>query len=130
MDDPQSMVAKPALGQGGVDFASVANQVEGSNSLVGLECAFGAFDDHSATVVATHHIHCNSHNRTGRGETRFRALEPSGSCCHCDDLAPFIIAAGGANPVWHVRGRALRTRTKLRQSQHAVIRAAHALTAS
>src|SRR5439155_453920 len=34
-----------------------------------------------------------------------------------------------ADPVGHVRGRALRTRAELRQGQHAVVRAAHALTA-
>ena len=70
MDDTHAMVAEPALGQGGVDFTSVADQVEGGDSLVSLQSPLDAFDDHPATVVATHDIHCDSHRGTGRGETR------------------------------------------------------------
>src|ERR1035438_3447378 len=70
------MVAKPALGQGGMDFAAVADQIESRNSLVGLQGPFGALDDHSASVVATHDIHCDSHKRTGSGETRSASGNP------------------------------------------------------
>src|ERR1035441_2817470 len=88
----------------------------------------GALDDHPASVVATHDIHCDSHKETQRGETPRCAREPSGFRRHTQHLPSFIIAAGGANPVWHIRCRALWARTELRQSQHAVVRAAHALT--
>ena len=57
-------------------------------------------------------------------------MGPSGSGGHGDNLAPFVVAAGGANPVGHVRGRTLRTLAELRQGEHAVIRATHALTTS
>jgi hypothetical protein len=95
-----------------------------------LQGSLRAFNYDPAAVVATHDIHCNSHKQTGSGERRSAAGNPSGSGSHGNDLAPLVIAAGGANPVGHVRGRALRTRTELRQGQHAVIRAAHALTTS
>ena len=65
----------------------------------------------------------------GRGSGAALRVRNSGSGGDGDDLAPLVVAAGGANPVRHVRGRALRTGAELRQGQHAVIRAAHALAA-
>jgi hypothetical protein len=44
-------------------------------------------------------------------------------------LTAFIIAAGGANPMRHIRRGALRADTQLRQLQHAVVSTAHALPA-
>jgi hypothetical protein len=75
MDNAHAMVAKPALGQGGVDFAPIADQVEGGNPLVGLQGPLGALDDHPASVVATHDIHCDSHKETQRGNTPALSLE-------------------------------------------------------
>src|SRR2546423_5046106 len=54
----------------------------------------------------------------------------SGSGGHGDDLAALVVATGRANPVGHVRRRALRASAELRDRHHAVIRAAHSLTAS
>ena len=130
MNHANAMVTKPALGQGGMDFASIADQVKSADALVGLERPLRAFDDHPAAVVATHDIHCNSHIGTGRGETSRCAKGLSGSGCHGNNLASLVVAAGGANPVRHVGGRALRTLVELRQDEHAVIRATHALTTS
>jgi hypothetical protein len=69
MDHMYAVVAKSALWQSAVNLASVADQVEGSDPLFGLESPFDALDDHSTSVVATHDIHCNSHISTKRGET-------------------------------------------------------------
>src|ERR1019366_10387971 len=99
MDDAHAMVTKPSLGQGGVDFAPIANQVKGGNPLIGLQSPLGALDDHPAAVVATHDIHCDSHKETQRGETPRCAREPSGSGCHTEHLAPLVVAARGANSV-------------------------------
>src|ERR1043166_9646905 len=49
---------------------------------------------------------------------------------HRNNLTALVIAAGGADPVRHVRGRALRAGAQLWQGKHAVVRAAHALTTS
>jgi hypothetical protein len=76
VDDAHAMVAKSALGQGGMDFTPIANQIEGGNSLVGLQGPLGTLDDHPASVVATHDIHCDSHKRTGGGETRSALWNP------------------------------------------------------
>ena len=48
------MITKPALGQGSMNFAAVAHQVEGANPRVGLQGPFDALDDHPAAVVAAH----------------------------------------------------------------------------
>src|ERR1051326_2071277 len=49
---------------------------------------------------------------------------------HRNNLTALVIAAGGADPVRHVRGRALRAGAQLWQGKHAVVRAARALTTS
>jgi hypothetical protein len=59
-----------------MDFAAVADQVEGGNPLVSLQSPLGALDNDTASVVATHDIHCDSHKRTGSGETRFPLWNP------------------------------------------------------
>jgi hypothetical protein len=40
----------------------VADEVNGSEVFVGFESSFDSFDDHFATVVATHDIHCDAHS--------------------------------------------------------------------
>ena len=59
---------KPRAGRAAWISASVADQVKGGDSRVGLQRPLGALDDDPAAVVATHDIHCDSHNRTERGE--------------------------------------------------------------
>jgi hypothetical protein len=61
MDDADAMIAKASYRQGGMDFGFVADEIQGGDLLIGLEGAFGAFNDHTAPVVATHDIHCDSH---------------------------------------------------------------------
>src|SRR5438105_2087143 len=56
--------------------------------------------------------------------------ERSSPGCDGEDLAPLVVPAGRANPVRHVRRRALRASAQLRNGHHAVVRAAHSLTAS
>jgi len=70
MDDAHPVVAEAALGQGGVDLAAIADEVESRDLRIGLERPQGPLDHDSATVVAPHDIHCDSHNATGSGETR------------------------------------------------------------
>ena len=55
------MVAKTPGRQGGVDFGLIADQKKGGDFLVVLQRPLDAFDDDSASVVAAHDIHCNSH---------------------------------------------------------------------
>ena len=57
-----SMIPETARRQGGMDGGLIADQVQSVDPAVGLKGAAHAFDDHAATMVATHHIHCNSHN--------------------------------------------------------------------
>ena len=70
VDYAHAMVAKAALGQSGVDFASMADEIESGDLWIGLQSPIGAFDHNPATVVATHDIHCDSHKQTGSSETR------------------------------------------------------------
>ena len=131
MNHVDTVIAKPALRQGSMNLAPVTNEVKGGNSAISLQSPVGALADHTTAVVATHDIHCNSHKGgPGTAKTPFSALEESSASRDGDHLTPFVIAAGGADSVRHVRGRALRTGTELRQGQHAVIGPAHALTAS
>ena len=51
---------------GGADFGFVADEKQGGDGAVCVECLFDAFDDDPATVVATHDIHCDSHKRRER----------------------------------------------------------------
>lgn len=53
----------------------------------------------------------------------------SGSSSDGEDLAAFVVTAGGADPVRNVRGGALRTGAELRHGHDAIVSAAHALTA-
>jgi hypothetical protein len=46
------------------------------------------------------------------------------------DLAAFVIAAGGADPMRDIRSRALGTSAELRDGHDAIVSAAHALAAS
>ena len=64
------MVAEAALGQGGVDLAPIADEVQGGNLRIGLQSPLGALNHDPATVVAPHDIHCDSHKGSGSGETR------------------------------------------------------------
>jgi len=59
---------------------------------------------------------------------RFRAGLGSGS--DGNDLASLVVPTGGANPMGHVGGGALRATAQLRQSHHAVVSAPHPLTTS
>ena len=61
VDDAHAMVAKAACRQGGVDFGLVADQVKGGDFLVVFQRPLDAGDDDTATVVAAHDIHCDSH---------------------------------------------------------------------
>jgi hypothetical protein len=67
VDHLHAVSTEPARGQGGMDFRLVTHQVKRADLFVGLECPLGPLDDHPATVVATHDIHCDSH-KAGRGE--------------------------------------------------------------
>src|SRR5262245_9827295 len=60
---------------------------------------------------------------------RRRVLNRSASRGDAEYLAAFIITARRANPVRHVWSGALGASAELRQSQHAVVSAAHTLTA-
>ena len=48
---------------------------------------------------------------------------------YCKDLTSFIIAAGGTDPMGHIRSTALRAGAQLGQGHDTVIRPAHALAA-
>ena len=56
------MVAETAWRQRRVDGSLVADEVEGSDFFVGLKRELGTGDDHSATMVTAHDIHCDSHS--------------------------------------------------------------------
>ena len=56
-------------------------------------------------------------------------LTSIGSGSDGDHLASLVITAGRADPVGHIGCRALRAGAELRQRQHAVVSAAHALAA-
>ena len=128
MDDAHAMVAKAAFGQGGMDIAPITDEVKGADFFISLKCALGSFDDDPATVVATHDIHCDSH-KDGPCDNRAAARwNWSSSGSYSNDLASFIIATGRTSPMRHVGSGALRTGAELRQSQNAVVSAAHALT--
>src|ERR1041385_303818 len=96
----------------------VADEVEGADFVAGLECAFGAFDDDPTTVVATHDIHCNSHNwpdAENGSSTPARELTPG---CDAQNLASFIVAAGRADPMGDIRRGALGASAELRSEEH------------
>jgi len=49
------------VGQGALDLAAIADEVEGCDARVGPERQAGAFDDHATSVVASHHINGDAH---------------------------------------------------------------------
>src|SRR5205814_584829 len=102
------------------------DQVELGNGWVGLQRQPDSIDDDTTSVVATHDIHYDSHKSKERnGRKAGCALEilcPSGDG---DDLASFIKAASGADPVRDVRGGTLRAGAELREFEHAIVSAAH-----
>jgi hypothetical protein len=61
MDDLHAVIAKATLRQGSMDLFPVSDQEHFRDPPVCLESPFGAFDDNSTAVVATHDIHCNTH---------------------------------------------------------------------
>ena len=61
MDDADAMVAKTARRQGGMNCSLITDEIKGGDFFIGLERELGTCDDHSATVVAAHDIHCDSH---------------------------------------------------------------------
>ena len=61
MDDSDTVVPESALGEGRVDFASVADEVKGGDSRVGLQGSLHSLNYDPTAVVATHDIHCNAH---------------------------------------------------------------------
>jgi hypothetical protein len=81
-------------------------------------------------VVATHDIHCNSHNwpdAENGSSTPAESLTPG---CDAQNLASFVVAASRANPVGDIRRGALGAGAQLGHGHDAVVSAAHALTAS
>jgi hypothetical protein len=66
-----------------------------------------------------------SNRRTGKS----RPAPTSGPGGYGEDLTSLVVAAGRANPVRNVRGGALRTGAELGQFEHAIVGAAHSLTA-
>jgi hypothetical protein len=78
------MIAKTALGQSRMDIRLVANEVKGGDVLDFLKGTFHAGDDDTATVIATHRIHRDSHRQKENGErNRPRAIKL--------DYAPAVI---------------------------------------
>ena len=75
MDDLHAVVAKPAAWARRHGFPPRCPTRKSAVMLVGLECAFGAFDDDTATMVATHDIHCNSHKEKSAEAVLTRALQ-------------------------------------------------------
>jgi hypothetical protein len=69
------MIAEAAAGQGGMDLGFLPNQKQGRDPVVGLNRPEGAFDDDSATVIATHDIHCDAHREDKRAKVGSRAAE-------------------------------------------------------
>ena len=63
VDDADAMVAKTARRQGGMDFLLVADEIDDGEVFAFLQGALHAGDDHTATVVAAHDIHCDSHGQ-------------------------------------------------------------------
>jgi hypothetical protein len=116
--------------QSGVDFGAVAYQKQRRDLLARLQCPHGPFDNDPAAVVATHDIHCDSHNKDRARRELFGARRGRlGPRLDRDNLSSLVKAASRANPVWNVRRGALRASAQLRQSQNAVVGAAHPLAA-
>ena len=74
MDGVGAGIAKLDLLSRGLDLRFIADQKNRRDTSIGFERAFDAFDDDRATVVATHDIHCYSHNGKGRGITSRASL--------------------------------------------------------
>lgn len=131
MDNTDAVIAKTALGQGGVDLRFLADQEECGDTLIGLERANSALDHHPTAMVSSHDIDRNAHiDGPAQPRSTRRPGMPLGARGDCQDLSAFVIAAGRTNTVRHIGCRALRASAKLRQSHYAVVRAAHALAAS
>jgi hypothetical protein len=62
MNDLRPGIPQSDLLAGGADFGFIADEQDLADGRISFECAFDAFDNDRATVVATHDIHCNSHN--------------------------------------------------------------------
>src|SRR5947208_1958247 len=110
MDDAHAMIAKAAWWKSLMNPGLIANEKKFGDGFVGLERPFCALDNDTAAVVASHHIHRDSHSLDDSArKTNFRAgadLSPRGDGQH---LAAFIISARGTYPVGNIRGVALRT---------------------
>jgi hypothetical protein len=63
VDDANAVVPETTWGQGTVDLGLVADKEKRSHAFIGLDGPHGALDDDPATVVATHDIHSNPHNK-------------------------------------------------------------------
>ncbi len=61
VDHAHAMVAKTARRQCRVNGGLIADEVKGGDFFVRLKRQLGAGDDHAATMVTTHDIHCDSH---------------------------------------------------------------------
>ena len=77
MNHAHAMVAETTLWQRGMDSRLVAYQEQLGNVFIGLKGALGPFYHHTAAMVATHDIHCDSHGKVrgrsrARGEIRLR----------------------------------------------------------
>ena len=71
MNDAHPMVAKTAVGQGGVDFGFIPDEIKGGDLFIGQQGALGAFDDDAAAVVPAHNIYCQAHRKGRSGKSAF-----------------------------------------------------------
>src|SRR5581483_5226526 len=62
IDDLDAAVGELRFAARGLDFGFPAHEKNRGDGFVRFECLFDAVDDDRATVVATHDIHCDSHN--------------------------------------------------------------------
>ncbi len=129
MQDLHPGILKADLFQGWLNLFLIPHQVEGGDTGICFESQFGASDDDFATVVATHDIHCDSHRHEDAEGGLPRPEMESSASGHGENLPALVKATRRADAMRYVGGVALRAGAQLRQAQHAVIRAAHALTA-
>jgi len=61
VDDADAMVAETTIWKGGVDGRLIAHEEKSGNSFVGLQRELHTGNDHAASVVAAHDIHCDFH---------------------------------------------------------------------
>ena len=67
MDDFEAVILTAALLESGLDLGLVADQIQLSDSRIGLKRQPDPIDDDSASVVATHDIDYDSHISKRRG---------------------------------------------------------------